>query len=960
MFPQVDVLNFIFTLFVLIFISMYFLQTFYNPLFLKNDYKKGKKKKMKEKNECPSYFKQIFFNWNFIFHYIFKKIFYFFKLSFETLFSYVYFKFCVLDDGHLENAMRGWMRTVMMDYGPILDKNEFLFYVVDYFDEDYNTILLSRYFEKILIDNQETYEIYVERETQSISIRYLGVLHLVLKHNISGETHNFCCFEADPIQFLFDFIDEKYGHEYIDIQFGTKRLGNLRQEKLSTLNIQDGDLLILIVGKLEGGGEYDCTGCGETVKNGYGCEHGHCVPCREKNMCDCCLHIKSGPRCEHGKCRSRCVNDQSCTVCVENENPWNGINYGRNRGTKRKNAEDRPAPPSEPSFPINIYGNREDFGYLNEKQWIKFQCLICWIEYPHLFNSDVSLSFLFHKFLRNINPKLYDNEQEIVSFFESYRNKQITIFNFLHDIRQKTSDTIITITPSFVNDKLNNFVHTLVLVFHEYPELTLSAFLEKILILLQVSNPGIVTDFPVDINKFEFSLHAMSSIFSIVKNVNAHISNSKETSDFLNKILCSILFDNSSSPCNKDMIEFLEVSQYFVNIARHNLEDYKSGLKTNFSRHYKPREVFHADTVLMIQAFFDKHTILPDGNQMCSKRRMNGQESRKHTMKLIPCTIQEFYELFVLLHGDECKTCKNQHRVPKISFFMKQKPFYVRPLRKFRTGYCSICMQAKELIKTFRRFLLSHCKCKKLNCPTIKHEEGCPQILDEDDFCECSMCVCKNCKSCKVTDLTNSLYQFVTSLKCTSYTSEGRNYASLKCLTQKCKKCQIKTYKDLLNCFCPSILKNLDKSLKVRTRIWEEEEVETTTKSGKFKVWVMQPQEMKIVDFLNLFVKKLIEKRGILWHHNVAYFQKNQFHKMVSNIKKGVYGSKTVILVTDWAENYAMKDGRKLTAKQYYKNRKTQILGMVLYFFDGTKYKAVSNFVLSDLNVEKKCSNWGR
>ena len=30
--------------------------------------------------------------------------------------------------------------------------------------------------------------------------------------------------------------------------------------------------------------------------------------------------------------------------------------------------------------------------------------------------------------IKNLNPKLYDNEQEIVSFFESYSYKQITIF----------------------------------------------------------------------------------------------------------------------------------------------------------------------------------------------------------------------------------------------------------------------------------------------------------------------------------------------------------------------------------------------------------------------------------------------------------------------------------------------------------------------------------------------------
>ena len=58
------------------------------------------------------------------------------------------------------------------------------------------------------------------------------------------------------------------------------------------------------------------------------------------------------------------------------------------------------------------------------------------------------------------------------------------------------------------------------------------------------------------------------------------------------------------------------------------------------------------------------------------------------------------------------------------------------------------------------------------------------------------------------------------------------------------------------------------------------------------------------------------------------------------------------MLVTDNAENYAIKDGTKLTADQWYTRRKCQIMGIIVYFWNGKK-NCLSHFVLSPQHVKK-------
>ena len=69
-------------------------------------------------------------------------------------------------------------------------------------------------------------------------------------------------------------------------------------------------------------------------------------------------------------------------------------------------------------------------------------------------------------------------------------------------------------------------------------------------------------------------------------------------------------------------------------------------------------------------------------------------------------------------------------------------------------------------------------------------------------------------------------------------------------------------------------------------------------------------------------------------------------------MEKGLYGKNTILLVTDNAENYAIKDGTKLTSDQWYTRRKCQIMGIIVYFWNGKK-NCLSHFVLSPQNVKK-------
>ena len=224
-------------------------------------------KKQKYEKINHGYFLTILYNWLDFIYLCFSKVTYIFKnigSSFYNFFLNVFYvRFCQLNDPILETNMKGWMMTVMDQYGPTMNKQQFLYYTIDYFDALYSPILLSRYFDKIIVNNQNIFEIYIDKANECISVHYLGIINIILRHNITKEVHRVSFHSSHKIQLIFDYVEKNYGIDFIDLSFETKRLGNLREQTLSSLNIQNDSELTLIVGKIVGG-ENTCLSCGAT------------------------------------------------------------------------------------------------------------------------------------------------------------------------------------------------------------------------------------------------------------------------------------------------------------------------------------------------------------------------------------------------------------------------------------------------------------------------------------------------------------------------------------------------------------------------------------------------------------------------------------------------------------------------------------------------------------------------
>ena len=116
-------------------------------------------------------------------------------------------------------------------------------------------------------------------------------------------------------------------------------------------------------------------------------------------------------------------------------------------------------------------------------------------------------------------------------------------------------------------------------------------------------------------------------------------------------------------------------------------------------------------------------------------------------------------------------------------------------------------------------------------------------------------------------------------------------------------------------------------------------------------MYVLKPA-VNTKEFLKTFLNFLTKKRGLLWHYFMKNFQRQSFKNMIENIKSGTYGRKVLLLVTDFAENYAIKDGNTLSSDQWYHRRKCQMLSVISYVYRDS-YKCESNFILSEKKVIK-------
>ena len=152
------------------------------------------------------------------------------------------------------------------------------------------------------------------------------------------------------------------------------------------------------------------------------------------------------------------------------------------------------------------------------------------------------------------------------------------------------------------------------------------------------------------------------------------------------------------------------------------------------------------------------------------------------------CENQEF--------GDLCTDWEGNARIPKLTYFLKFRPKFVRSFSNHETGHCCDCMQFLELIKTFQKILKENCVCKEMNCENfpVEEEDNC----DPDEICRCDRCM-----TCTTSKFPLNLRTFMELLQCKKFTLGGRTYPEWKCIENKCNICKIEKKKGYYFPFLP-------------------------------------------------------------------------------------------------------------------------------------------------------------
>lgn len=899
-------------------------------------------------------------------------------------------------DHFFELVIKLEMMKILMKTDSPIDTLEFLDILQNNFDDTEICFYLSCYYEKIILQNSEILDLVELGDGTSYvsSINFIQVFirnPLIVNSNLSDP---FYVHPSIKIEDLLEIIFKNFGKNFRDIKLGDVSLlkKDYHKNSLLELGFQNDCEIQLIPSDCDltssyGGGAGDledeqevqipvCKNC-ETIIPDFRnlChEHQNCSPCRRlpSSPCECCPHNRIGKRCPHGWCYKSCIfvknrkNTCECHLIKKNENK-------RDRDYNLRSKKNTPpidppnlnytipshcefSQPLFPSYPINIYGDRNSFSFLTDYQWLSYQCLL-------FFNSceeqnvkpQTSTTWTF--FIKNYGQDTKFSIGDVEKILMLYITNQISIENFRFDSRNSLNN--LTKNHS-KNDSFTELVNSIILLYHQYPELNLVEFFEKILDGMEKQNPGLISNSRLSPGKLSMSVGCLESISEFIKILNQQYSGTRYRSNLIHISLQQILFKNDFVKNDKDIQNFLEVSDYHIKQAKKNIEEFQNGNTNSFERNFKTKEIYDLETDILARSYWDIGTIPCDGKKTSS----NGKNSEKIPIRYLPMSVQDFYLRFADNEnfGQKCKTIKGQLRVPSLWWFNQRRPKHIRPMRKFRTGYCGICMEAQAKLETFKKMMKTNCTCKSLECKNFRHESECDRFLDSKGNCQqCSECCCDQCSTCIVDKITSSIFVFMKFVKCNSEKHGGFDFPNLECIHHEktCEKCDIQIFADLVQRFgCCTILKNINLKDSITTKTWGKKEISTPfTKKKKFEIHIMEPvqtdQETFIKDFIKFF---FTQKRNFCWHFSLYHYQNFIHQEMIAKFMKGIFGEKVGMMITDWCENYNMKGGAIIASKQHYAYEPCQILGIIDLGFFKNNFQCISNFILSDIHVsEKNC-----
>ena len=627
----------------------------------------------------------------------------------------------------------------------------------------------------------------------------------------------------------------------------------------------------------------------------------------------------------------------------------------------------QPQPPSY-SFPIKFYQKRstdaQSFSHLEKKEFYEFQCLLYW-DIVHKFDSLRQLrspSATYKTFLKEKVLSL----QQVIDLKNDWTNQKVDHTFYFCDMRAYNETPI---------SNLFDFAVTFVLLMRQNPNLNVWEFFDSIWSDFDSKNNRYSSNhiFGIDSKKLNlnFLVQSFLSIQNSIGAMKEKLGSTKEHARFISNMLSSMMLTNPAAAELTDfqLAELTNSTKYFITRAKETVEGFQNQTQNNFDRNYADREYFTSESKKIMSDWWLTETIPAGGTITVQKRTKKGKTPVPIPVRYIPCTVSEFYQRF---KADEeygkriRRKSDNKLVVPSFSTFRRYRPFHVKFLGKYRTGFCSTCMQFDEYVKTFRTLVEENCNCKSINCLTFQHKEGCD--FDDDDHCEhgyCEECYCEPCQNCNSTSISKSerFKPFMDLTTCAKYVNmenSTRNFPTLKCMHRECDDCFFDFDEEFWGKFCTSstfsALMNQNKM--VETKVWAKKTVSTSDPDKKdYQVDVLVDHEMTTAEFLEEFHDFLNKKYGFIWHYSTRHNQRIHYNKMIRHIKKGEYGDEAMMFVVDYAGDWKMRLGPKESSNQFYKTKKCRILGLIEFsWIQLTGADSNSSFVFTEPNVPKTAS----
>lgn len=620
------------------------------------------------------------------------------------------------------------------------------------------------------------------------------------------------------------------------------------------------------------------------------------------------------------------------------------------------------------NFPMTTYiennktfkTDRDSFIYLNLFDYITLQCFLFWKtqkDFPESVRRSkgyyLTAESAFQIVMKGQNI-VEDHEivtrVDIDKIKKIYDNKTLTLNHFLYDIRQNNS-------PQVYRD----LSYTLTFLCNEHCDNNLIDVFDKIIKEAKAHSPELLHNLNIFKNfDLNFIVDSFNSLKTSLLQIEQMDAPKRTKSDQINIILTSILLKNNCAQFYNpsQLAQLLNTSRYYIKHAQNTVLAFQNNTIKYFKRNYKTREIFDPLVFQLIKEYYETKTIEAEGKQVVKIRRSGGLESEVISIRYLPCSIHQFYNLFCLDEdfGGKCRKLKDMENIswPSFTIFMQERPRHIKLMKKHGSGYCAICMQFEAYLFTFYSIIRNYCKCRKQDCPTFEHKHDCNFLEKPCNYCK--ECTCDTCEECEVPELNGSFSQFIKMMYCQKHCFKGRNYGDLNCITGKCKECASSSFdQSFFQKICPTVWQNIDWDTKIVTKKWKKIKIFTDVKKKKgFKSNALREKECTIREFFKIFHEFVTEKYGFGWHYHARHWQKANYLQMIRKMQQGEYGDEVALFLMDHAEAWKMMENKKKSSSQHYFRNLCQIFGLLEFKWTSLKkYESCTNYILSGYNVKK-------